>query len=938
MPLLKQIKLRNLFLATSMLTAGSTGGALAQQVADQTAETVIVTGSHIETPGFQAPTPVTSIGELQMQNQDVINSNDLQYSMPQLAPQLNFQTIAGNGAGATFFNLRGLGDTRTLILVDGLRVMPTGYDGTTDANILPTSLIKRVDVVTGGASAAYGSDAVSGVVNFILDTDYEGIKGSFEAGQSQYHDNDTLDAQITGGFAFDGDRGHVVLALDLYSDGGANGNTSSTGGVARRHWANQQYALIPGGTGSTSEIYPSGVTFSQMTAGGVIDSGPLKGIYFGPGGSLNSMVYGTNISATYMVGGTGGEFQTMGSIYPENAHQNFFTHVTYDLTPDITVWGQALLVHETGLSPITPNYDNGTGASPELTINSGNPFIPAALQTMMTADNVSSFVLGPEDLELGLNTETSSNNYAMWNLGLKGKLGNNWTWDATGEYSGDSYIFQTLNDRNNTKWFQATNVIANPAVGGVAGVPAGAPICASTVANPSNGCVPINVFGVNSITPQMAAYVDGSNWNSVQQEAWDMSANLQGVVLHDWAGDISMAVGGEARRDSLHGYADPTTLAKEWRAGNTEPFQGDQEVEEGYLETDVPLLKDFPGAQAFDFNAAGRVTNYKTSGVVETWKLGLNDSVNDEIRIRATYSSDIRAPVLSELYAAPSNGVAQVFNDLNASTQTVSTITAGNPNLTPEQASTFTGGVVYSPAWLPGFTTSIDYYVIHIHNGIQTTTDQQQVDNCYLYHVTSACSLITTNASGNITSIYVEPYNVGLEQQNGIDFEIDYSLPGSSIWDYFDGNFGFRTIATYTGQITSELDGVTTQADGQAANLPKWAVVANANYTTDKWMFELDYRYTGAVVFNNTYVQGVVNPPTGVTSISNNDIASRYYFNTLVQYQLLDHWKIFAAVDNVFNVSPPVDPSNNLIEPETLVSQYYDRVGRDYHVGFRFNF
>ena len=414
---------------------------------------------------------------------------------------------------------------------------------------------------------------------------------------------------------------------------------------------------------------------------------------------------------------------------------------------------------------------------------------------------------------------------------------------------------------------------------------------------------------------------------------------MTGIVAQDWAGDVSVATGFEVRRDSVHMSADAVSIAKAWRAYNLLPFTGEFQVEEGYLETDVPLLKDVPFAQNLGLNAAGRVTNYSNFGTVETWKIGLDNQVNDDLRMRATYSSDIRAPTLNDLYAAAGTNQGQFFNDDTKQTQTLITATGGNPNLLPEQADTFTGGVVYSPGWLEGFTGSLDYYTIHLHDGIQATTAQQQVDNCQLYHIASACALITTNATGLITNIFVTSYNVANTQYDGLDTELSYNFPGNMIWDRLDGDFRLRTVGTYmnaitststTGVVTNQVMQTFSNGVGVTSGIPKWTWVINTSYATDKWNFEVDYRYTGALRVNNIYVQGV--------DIDNNHIGSRYYFNTSVEYQFMDHWKAFFHIANLFNVTPPVNPSNNLIVPTTSVSQEYDRIGRQYYAGVRFNF
>ncbi len=923
-------RMQVLLLATSIFAIGGGAAAFAQVAA---VEEVVVTGSRITNPGFTAPTPVTSVTVEDLQSQAVKQANQLQYQIPQLVPNVTTQSTS-NPAGPSTLNLRGLGSLRTLVLIDGRRVPPTSFDGTVDANIIPTSLIRRVDVVTGGASAAYGSDAVAGVVNFVLDTTFQGIKGSLSGGQSHFRDMRELDFTLTGGTSFAGGRGHIVANVELFRNSGSNGNLEMTGGVARRPWANEGYALIPGGTGFPAQIAQPNVRFSNMSNGGLITAGPLRGIMFGPGGSISNMVYGTNISATYMVGGSGDQNQLYGSPAPKLRRQSVFLNASYDLTENVNVWGQILAIHSDSWGPGVPNYDNNG-----LVIRSDNAFLPAQIRTLMAANNLTSFTFGRIDLELGLGATGGYIDNVNYTVGLKGQVFDDWNWDVTGQFNSNEWYYQGDRQRNNALWALGIDTVLNPATGGVPGVAVGAPICRSTLTSPTNGCVPINLFGQGSITPAMAAYVSGTSRNNVPGETWDVSANMSGVLMQNWAGDVAVAVGAEAHRTWIAGTADPVSLARLWRTGNQLPFKGHNRVIEGYVEADVPLLKDAPLAQELGLNLAGRWTNYDSFGSVQTWKVGLSNQVNDDLRARAAYSRDIRAPTLNDLYAAGGSNVAQFFNSRTGQTQTLATITGGNPDLLPETANTLTAGVVYSPGFLTGFSAAVDYYNIKLKDGIQTTTAQQQVDNCFGSNIQEACRLITTNASGLITSIFVQPYNVAQVNMEGVDIEFNYRLPGDAIWDQLPGNFRFRAVATYVSKITTtSATGVVTSVAGQSANggggvsgsIPKIVVVANLGYTTDKWEAQLSYRYVDSLKFNNTYVEG--------RDIDNNHIPWRQYFNTSLQYNIDDNWEVFGRVGNIFNQAPPVNPSNNLIVPTTSVSQAYDRIGRVWNVGVRFEY
>ncbi len=692
--------------------------------ATEDVETVVVTGSHITTPGFEAPTPVTSLSDATIKQAGALNAQALETQIPQLAPNVFAQQSNGN-PGQSTFNLRNLGTTRTLLLLDGQRLMPTSYDGSTDANIIPLSLIKRFDVVTGGASAAYGSDAVAGVVNIVLDNDYEGLKGNVQAGESQYHDNKEFDASLTGGVAFDGGRGHLVVSGEIYGNGG------SDFGTGRRPWARQGWweganpNYVAGvANGQTQFLVMPNALFSAMTNGGLIDTGPLKGIYFGPGGAPQAMTYGKNVGPTFMQGGSGDSIWQYGSITPVLNRASIYTHASYDIAPDLSAWTGVMYVHSEASSPITPNYQN-SGA---INVSINNPYLPASIVALMNADHVTSFGMGRMDTDLGFNEADGSYSYLLWRGGLKGTAFDSWSWDLTGQYSTNDYLYKSPNNENVQHFNNAVNVVTNPANG--------LPICASTLVTPGDGCIPTNIFGPTRSRRPSAPTSSGTSWNRYMLESWDFVGNVQGVLFKNWAGDVSLAAGGEVRRNSLNSTADPGSIAKIWRINNVQPFRGAETDEEGYIESDVPLLKGLAFVKSFDIDGAYRYTNYDISGKAETWKIGANYAFDDDLRFRLTTSRDIRAPNLNDLFSTSGSNVGQAVDyQAPAGTpgcagltcnETINYGTGGNINLKPEVGLTITGGVVYSPSWLDGFQASVDYWQIHLHNAITSPGPQDR--------------------------------------------------------------------------------------------------------------------------------------------------------------------------------------------------------------------
>ncbi len=887
---------------------------------------IIVTGSHISAPGFSSPTPVSSVSAEDIKLAADLNIYDLETDIPALVPN-SWTQQANNNPGASNFNLRGLGVNRTLTLIDGRRVAPTSYDGTVDVNILPVSIIQRVDVVTGGASAAYGSDAIGGVVNVVLDNKYEGFKSNVQVGQSQYNDERERDFSMAWGTSFGEGRGHFVFASEIYSNSGGDQ------GQGRRPWANSEDgsgpALITNGSytpdganGPKTIAVSSGATFAKLTPGGVIDSGPLKGIYFGPAGTPMAMQYGPYAgSSTFMIGGSGGSFSQFAGVGPALDHDTFYEHVSFDIAPSITVWSDVLYAHTRGESSVTPNYDNGT-----LTMQADNYYLPAAVKALAAADGVTSFAYGRENLELGINDPVSTYNDLRTEAGINGKFaafGSDWSWDATYQFSQNNYKYDAFNNRNQTNWLNAIDVVANPANG--------QPICRSTLTNPTNGCVPVDIFGTNTISQAGVNYIDGTSWNDYHQQTWDITGNLQGTPFSDWAGAVAVATGFEVRRDFISSSADPGSIAKIWRINNTQPFDGEQKVEEGYIETDIPLLKDMPYAKSLSINAAGRVTNYSLSGTVETWKVGLEYAVNSDVRFRGTRSHDIRAPTLNDLFAGAGSQVGQITDRQTNTSYTFSYGTGGNKELTPEIGDTYTVGVVFTPGWLSGFQGSFDYYHISIADAISSPGTQGIEDDCELYGQKNLCQYITRDPVTHlITFIQDTEFNAATLVTDGFDINAAYHLPASSFWSSWSGTFAFKLDSTYIFKLATTNVGVVTDTAGGIT--PAFHGNLRGSYTTadDKLTASIMLRYTGKTSYNTLYTDGI--------DIDRNQISSRLYTNVDLSYNVNDQLQVYGKINNAFNIAPPLYTSG-IIEPDyNSNNSYYDIIGRTYAVGVRLNF
>ncbi len=305
----------------------------------------------------------------------------------------------------------------------------------------------------------------------------------------------------------------------------------------------------------------------------------------------------------------------------------------------------------------------------------------------------------------------------------------------------------------------------------------GQPACRSTLTDPTNGCVPANVFGQGSVSAAAVAYYTGTSWVLQEQHQDVYAFKVDGSPFSLWAGPVSTALGVEYREEKIAVDSDPISRVSGWRQINTQPLNGSYDVKEGFLEVGVPLLKDLTFARLLDLNGAVRHTDYSTSGGVTTWKVGFNFEPTDEVRFRGTVSRDIRAPSLNELFSGQSQGIAPQIDPVTNLQRSIILLTGGNPNLLPERALTHTAGVVYQPAWVEGLRLSVDWYSIKVEDAISSLAASAILDGCYKQNQTSLCSQITRDANNVLTSVSATLINAAKTETSGVDFEAAYAFP-----------------------------------------------------------------------------------------------------------------------------------------------------------------
>jgi outer membrane receptor protein involved in Fe transport len=878
------------------------------QVAD-----IIVTGTRIERAGYSAPTPVTVVGSEMLLERAPSILVDAIKLLPAArntsTPGTAGNAISGAGGGS-FINLRGLGPNRTLVLLNGQRMIPTTNIGTVDIAILPQSLVKRVDVVTGGASAVYGSDAVAGVANLVLDTDLKGFRANVEAGISSHADAGTQKASLAWGGNLT-DRLHVVLGGEYF-----NANAAP---VAGRNDLFYPVALVsnPNFTatnGQKAQIVAPYAYLNNQTFGGLITSGPLANTQFLPGGATAAYTPCGRVSGVLQVCAQQQNdlifFQRIADLTTPQQHYSGYGALTYEVTDSIKLKADFLYGESTTIFHSVPPATSVLGT---YTITRDNAYLPAAIAARMDAatPKITSFPLGRFSMEFGPSQFTRFTNVKRGSIGMDADLGRSWKASAYAAYAASNYNQRYDNALIPDLFNQQVDAVVNPANGQI--------VCRSTLTAPGNGCIPINLFGAGAPNLNAKSYSYGVGLTHLHSTQLAAGGNISGEPFSTWAGPVSVAAGAEYRRDEANQTVDAIQLAKRFAYSNQQPVSGRITVKEGYFETVIPLAKDMMLAKTLEINGAVRVTDYSTSGTVTTWKVGGNYEPIDGVRFRAVRSRDIRAPNILELNS-PSVLVSagNVGIDPRTGTSVVfASFTGGNKFLKPEIANTISAGIVLRPGFLRGFNISLDYYDIQLSDAVQTLSNQQTLNECQAGN-TTICNFVSRDAAGNLISVTNVYANLAKITTRGFDLEASYRFnvgPGALDLHVL-GNY----LKNYIVDLgTSKLDYA---GDISTYGIPKWG-----------WDFSANYRIGGTSMDVNVNRIGSGKYSIASASvIQNNDVEGVWYVGLGAQQRVAmkgAELTVYARVDNLLDEKPP------LFFPTANAGGNYDRIGRYFKVGAR---
>ncbi len=924
------------------------------------AETITVTGSRIVRNGYDAPTPVTVIGLADIQAAAPANVADFVNQIPSVAgsvmPSNTQRNLSGGAGGINTINLRSLGTTRTLVLLDGHRSVGSLATGTVDVNTIPQGLVKSVEVVTGGASSVYGSDAVAGVVNFILDRTYTGLKGDFSYGETTYGDDESYRATLTGGLEFADGRGHALLSGNYVHRGGVFG-------AGAREWQYRGVHLIQNpryiaGNGQPEYMvaYQSGL--NTTTGGGIITSGPLRGTYFGQGGTVNQYDYGDNRlnNLPWTIGGDWKLSQQYDAtaIQPEEKLTSIFGRFSFDVLDNLQLF--------TELSYNRSKQNSWGGYHTDkanVTIRGDNAFIPASVRSQL---NGAGFTLGTWNQDIPTRESHYDREVQRYLVGVEGSfdfLALDWKWD--GYYQrGIMNAKEALVAANRTKLQFAQDAVFDSS---------GQIVCRVTrdgSADPlAAGCVPFNRMGIGVNSQAAVDYIMGTPYGDRRLQQDVASLNVSTNIANPWLEPIGLAFGVESREEQISGYV-PPEYASGWYSGNFVATFGSYTVTEAYLETLISLPFEF------EFNGAARLTSYSQSGDVVTWKAGLSWEPIDDLRFRVTRSRDIRAPNLSELFQGGSRNTNSIGDPWqgNRAIRYTQTVT-GNLALEPEKADTWGLGVIYRPSFIPGLGLSVDYYDIKIKGAIGTLGPQEIIDRCFTGNE-ELCQRLSANVGtdasprtiaygtngftyttgpGTAVEYYIanSPYNFLENRARGLDFELSYQFDLADLSSSLPGTMSFRGIATHYLEA-SESNGVNEPTDtvGQTAGggPPDWTYRMTLGYALDNFSMQVIGRGVSAGVYNNDWVECATSCPASNTinrTILDNHVDGAFYLDTYFAYDLPIGGvksQLYFRVANLFNRDPAAvgkGPSDTSNVDLGINQTFFDYLGRTFRVGVRFD-
>jgi iron complex outermembrane recepter protein len=945
---------------SSLVIAGAAAPALAQDTAANTdvaqLETILVTGSRIARPEVELANPVVTVDAAKIENSGQVNVTEILLRNPALLGSLGNDRASGSSqdigfgqTGVNFLDLRNLGTDRTLVLVNGKRHI-AGESGTAavDINSIPQDLIERIDVLTGGASAVYGADGVSGVVNFILKRDFTGLSARGQTGVSGRGDAQSHLGSVIYGQNFLDDRGNFAISYEYAKQSRLNSRERRyLGDPAQTFELLRNQDDFPDNPNVPDRILYNNVTWADSAPGGAVDV-DFDGLsdYTGLG-----QVYDRGIplrsAGGRAIGGdntpTAGYF---GDLLPLSDRHAINLLTSFEFSEKVRFFAEAKYVNSKAYSVGQPSFDFFTYLTPD------NAFLNQRLGGL-APDGA---LLTRDNLDLGARGETIDRETIRTVVGFEGDILPNLRYEV-------SYVYGKLTTRNKSdsyrigdRYYAALDAVVDPATGNI--------VCRSTLdplsnIDPNNfdgpattftpgansPCRPLNLLGEGVASQEAIDFVsiDLLSTSKVTQQVLSGSVNGDfGSFLELPGGSIGYALGAEYRRETSVDTPDQILQNGETlEFGALAPNSGKFNVKEVFGEVNVPLLRDMPLAYLLSFGGAFRYSDYSTVGSTKTWKVDAIYAPVADIRFRGTYSQAVRAPNIGELFA-PQSGTFLFVDDpcdptnigegtsfraancqaaltaagltpaqiagFSPTTDPVATtsrpgFTGGNPDLQEESAKTWTVGVVIQPSFVPGLTMTFDWYNIKLKDAINTATAQEVVDLCV--DQPSLDNQFCANVSretgtGFVDSFLVGPQNVANFKTEGADFSISYAFEPKADIGRFDISLvgGYLKKLEFIPSIGADVDD-----DLREPYSPRWSANFDLNWTRD--IFSVNYTvawWEKTKRFTTEQVRA--NPDIAAPEFL--FYKARWEHDIRFAVDLEERFQLYSGVNNVFDAKPSV--------------------------------
>jgi outer membrane receptor protein involved in Fe transport len=948
--------------AAAIAVGGAVVGAFGVQNAwaQQTLEAVSVTGTRIQTPGTISNSPISSVGAEEIKAGQPVVVEEFFKSLPAAVPAIGSATNNGTAGGATI-DLRGIGANRTLVLLDGRRMVPFDLTGAVDTNSIPIALLQRVDLVTGGVSAVYGADAIAGVVNFVLRKDFRGVDLTTSYGTSGQNDAKRTRTDFTMGAGTDDHRGNVALSVGYTKTDPLLQGDRSFGQVSRNSKTGN-----PQGSFTTVPVFEGGNLGQMDVATGLFDPNSANTFNFNP---LN--YYQTPLERT--------QITALGN-YSINNNAEFYTLLTFTRS-------------DVG-SQLAPS---GTFFN-DYNVPLGNPYLPAGARAQICADkgftapqcadnNQQALLsLGRRFVELGPRENNFENTSSNSTIGLRGDLpyAKDWTYDVYASTGRSSQVQTRVNWGSSSKVQQALLALDPTAC-----------------IDPSNGCVPLNIFGAEgSITPAMGKFInlDALLLQNVEQKVFSgaITGDLGALRSPLAKAPIGAALGAEYRKLTASNKSDAASQINGEVLGTgaaTIDRAGEFTLKEIFGELVIPVLSDMPAARRLNLELGYRQSQFSSSASTSygTYKVGGDWEPTQGFRIRAMAQRATRAPNVDELYQPLTTGLDNLAVDpcqgasINAaqantpgtlsnlcrltgvpvnsigtlpapSAGQINVLTGGNPNLQPEKADTGTLGFVWQPS--KGLGITVDYYNIAVDDAVSTPAVDDVINGCYAVAgnptlaLNAACAAVGRNPNtgtfngANARGVALPQSNLGKIRTSGYDVGVNYAtglnaFGVDSSWGKIDASLNVTFVDTYNYQATPNA--VNRKCVGYYSVACGSVSAGEGPIYKTKWNQRTGWSVNDFVFsYNWRHVSGVTEEPGGTNFLpAYSTIDSYDWFDFAMVYNMNKNLRFNLSINNVFDKKPP--EVGNTIGTTSANSgntfpQSYDVIGRQFIVGASLKF